>query len=69
MKNLHLANSKLHTIRKKGERKLQQFCSMVGYHHPSMNLNDDDSWLNIDDKEDERGRVGDLWPWQEKDGQ
>uniref|UniRef100_A0A7S0CAZ8 Uncharacterized protein n=1 Tax=Proboscia inermis TaxID=420281 RepID=A0A7S0CAZ8_9STRA len=54
---------------KEGERKLQQFCSMVGYHHPSMNLNDDDSWLNIDDKEDERGRVGDLWPWQEKDGQ
>jgi len=24
---------------------------------------DDDSWINIKDEEDQRGRVGLQWPW------
>ena len=26
---------------------------------------DKDSWLNIDDPEDPRGRVGEGWPWEQ----
>jgi hypothetical protein len=26
-------------------------------------LNDADSWMNIKDEEDPRGRVGVAWPW------
>jgi hypothetical protein len=25
---------------------------------------DEDSWINIDDVDDRRGRVGEQWPWQ-----
>lgn len=43
---------------------------MVGYIDASNNNKttedqDADSWLNIDDKEDPRGRVGTNWPWNE----
>lgn len=51
---------------KEGERRLKEFKSMVGYVDESvkdMSINDADSWLNIDDKEDPRGRVGENWPW------
>ena len=40
--------------------------SMVGYTASSA-VNDGDSWLNIDDKDDPRGRVGVEWPWNEPD--
>lgn len=45
-----------------GERKLKQIQSMVGY--SDSTVDDDDSWLNTQDPEDERGRVGTEWPWQ-----
>ena len=25
---------------------------------------DDDSWINIKDEEDQRGRIGVQWPWE-----
>ena len=41
---------------------------MVGYidKTETNKVQDSDSWLNIDDKEDPRGRVGTNWPWNEK---
>lgn len=57
---------------KEGERRLKEFKSMVGYvdvnkSQKSKNGSSDDadSWLNIDDKDDPRGRVGTNWPWDE----
>jgi hypothetical protein len=57
-----------------GQRTLAQFHSMVGYSPPPSSatiLNGrkqqgevEDSWLNIQDVEDPRGRVGKDWPWQ-----
>mmetsp|Transcript_14221 Transcript_14221/g.18103 ORF Transcript_14221/g.18103 Transcript_14221/m.18103 type:complete len:173 (+) Transcript_14221:3-521(+) len=44
-----------------GQRKLAQVQSLVGY-QPSNN--DEDSWLNIKDDLDQRGRVGVQWPWE-----
>eukprot|EP00549_Striatella_unipunctata_P024249 CAMPEP_0118674804 /NCGR_PEP_ID=MMETSP0800-20121206/1089_1 /TAXON_ID=210618 ORGANISM="Striatella unipunctata, Strain CCMP2910" /NCGR_SAMPLE_ID=MMETSP0800 /ASSEMBLY_ACC=CAM_ASM_000638 /LENGTH=149 /DNA_ID=CAMNT_0006570035 /DNA_START=81 /DNA_END=530 /DNA_ORIENTATION=- len=52
---------------KDGERRLQQFCSMVGY-DVSGTSEDPDSWLNIKDENDPRGRVGVEWPWEKKGG-
>mmetsp|Transcript_23497 Transcript_23497/g.32956 ORF Transcript_23497/g.32956 Transcript_23497/m.32956 type:complete len:138 (-) Transcript_23497:80-493(-) len=46
---------------KDGERRLKQVQSLVGHNAATK---DADSWLNIDDKEDPRGRVGVEWPWQ-----
>ena len=28
-----------------------------------ISMSDTDSWLNKDDKDDPRGRVGENWPW------
>lgn len=51
-----------------GERKLKEFKSMVGYVDQKTNhrkdIVDEDSWLNIKDPDDPRGRVGTVWPWQ-----
>jgi hypothetical protein len=33
----------------------------------SSNSFDDDSWINIQDDEDKRGRMGVQWPWQKKE--
>ncbi len=53
---------------KKGERRLKELKSMVGYVDRSekTQADDADSWLNIDDEEDPRGRVGVQWPWDDK---
>jgi hypothetical protein len=29
--------------------------------------NDEDSWMNIKDEDDKRGRVGVQWPWEKND--
>lgn len=49
---------------KEGARRLEQVRSMVGYVDPSSK-DDPDSWLNIHDEEDQRGRVGIQWPWDD----
>lgn len=51
---------------KEGERQLEQVRSMVGYVSPDdAAKTHDDSWLNINDEEDPRGRVGVMWPWEQ----
>lgn len=44
---------------------------MVGYHpargESSTQAYDEDSWININDVDDRRGRVGVQWPWQRDD--
>jgi hypothetical protein len=64
-----------------GERKMKEISTMVGYiavhrsDHPQTTNNisktgssfDDDSWINIKDDEDKRGRMGVQWPWQKKE--
>lgn len=52
---------------KEGEKKLDQLKSMVGYRDPKDTTSDEDSWLNIKDDEDPRGRVGIDWPWDKKE--
>ena len=47
---------------KEGERKLKELKSLVGYSDNNAQ-HDDDSWLNIKDEDDPRGRVGEDWPW------
>jgi len=39
---------------------------MVGYTQTAATA-DADSWLNIDDKDDPRGRVGLEWPWDKSE--
>ena len=62
----------------KGERKLKELQSMVGFvpkkrstHQPGEDAADDsydpDSWMNIADEDDKRGRVGVQWPWEQTD--
>ena len=52
---------------KEGERQLEQVKSMVGYvGSDDVAKKDEDSWLNTDDEEDPRGRVGVMWPWEQK---
>ena len=65
----------------KGERKLKELQSMVGIiprkqtQSSSGSTNNDDegsyydpdSWMNIKDEDDKRGRVGVQWPWQRSD--
>ena len=52
---------------REGERQLEQVRSMVGYVGADNAAKmDGDSWLNIDDDEDPRGRVGVVWPWEQK---
>jgi len=58
---------------KEGEQRLKELKSMVGYVSQSQQQrnrtktdHDVDSWLNIDDKDDPRGRVGTNWPWENK---
>ena len=53
-------------IKWQGEKKLDQLKSMVGYIDPKDTSSDEDSWLNIKDDEDPRGRVGIEWPWGKK---
>jgi hypothetical protein len=47
---------------------LKEFKSMVGYVDQRTthrkDIVDEDSWLNIKDPADPRGRVGTVWPWQ-----
>lgn len=64
-----------------GERKMKEISTMVGYdipaHRSDQQTNnesaiegssfDDDSWINIQDDEDKRGRMGIQWPWQKKE--
>ena len=56
-----------------GERRLRELETTVGFNpprqHPSKELSyDADSWINIQDEDDPRGRVGVQWPWdQDKD--
>lgn len=65
-----------------GERKKKEISTMVGYnavHRSDQQTNnnesaaesgssfDDDSWINIQDDEDKRGRMGVQWPWQKKE--
>ena len=38
---------------------------MVGFTEPQKQT-DTDSWINIVDEEDPRGRVGVHWPWEKK---
>ncbi|KAL7443703.1 hypothetical protein ACHAXM_009114 [Skeletonema potamos] len=57
-----------------GERRLRQLEAMVGYNRRSTTSVDEkasaeesyeaDSWINIKDEEDKRGRVGVAWPWE-----
>lgn len=58
-----------------GERRLKQLEAMVGYSRKSTTANNNDeasleetyeadSWINIKDDEDKRGRVGVMWPWE-----
>mmetsp|Transcript_29105 Transcript_29105/g.41632 ORF Transcript_29105/g.41632 Transcript_29105/m.41632 type:complete len:209 (-) Transcript_29105:78-704(-) len=59
-----------------GERRLRQLEAMVGYSRKSTTSNGNeeqssaeesyeaDSWINIKDDEDKRGRVGVMWPWE-----
>lgn len=60
---------------REGERQLAQLRSIVGDSNKKSssipnkasdlhNRNDPDSWINIPDKQDPRGRVGTHWPWQ-----
>jgi len=51
---------------KEGDRRLNELQNMVGYTHSTTKA-DADSWLNIDDKDDPRGRVGLEWPWDKSD--
>ena len=62
-----------------GERRLRQLEATVGYSRKSITSDDDeeastkesyeaDSWINIKDEEDKRGRVGVAWPWESDDG-
>ena len=46
---------------------MDQLKSMVGYRDPKDTTSDEDSWLNIKDDEDPRGRVGIDWPWDKKE--
>ena len=59
-----------------GERRLRELEAMVGYsanrkpdeqssNAMSPESYDTDSWINIKDEEDPRGRVGVQWPWEE----
>lgn len=65
-----------------GERRLKELRSMVGF-VPTKRLTqqrdetasaagddsyDPDSWINIKDDEDPRGRVGVQWPWERENG-
>ena len=57
-----------------GERRLRELEAMVGYSADkqpkessaalSPESYDEDSWINIRDEEDPRGRVGVQWPWE-----
>ena len=58
-----------------GERRLKQLEAMVGYSRKSTasikneqtsseETYEADSWINIKDDEDKRGRVGVMWPWE-----
>lgn len=51
---------------KEGDRRLGELRSMVGYTQSAATA-DADSWLNIDDKNDPRGRVGLEWPWDKSE--
>lgn len=51
---------------KEGDRRLNELRSMVGY-TDSAAKSDVDSWLNINDKDDPRGRVGLEWPWNKSE--
>jgi len=60
-----------------GERRLRELEAMVGYsantrskesNEISPESYDSDSWINIQDEEDPRGRVGLQWPWEQDEG-
>ncbi|KAL3780110.1 hypothetical protein HJC23_005977 [Cyclotella cryptica] len=64
-----------------GERRLKELRSMVGYVPTKRSTQqsteaaagvveenyDPDSWINIKDEDDPRGRVGVQWPWERDD--
>jgi hypothetical protein len=54
-----------------GRRRYQELLCMVPKGHAATTTSssasvNDDSWMNIVDPEDTRGRVGTGWPWEEK---
>lgn len=49
---------------REGERRLAQLQAMVGYASPTATGDADDSWMNTQDPDDPRGRVGEEWPWE-----
>ncbi|KAL3823062.1 hypothetical protein ACHAXA_011114 [Cyclostephanos tholiformis] len=58
-----------------GERKLREVGKLVGYSVDDRSRGescdhdyDADSWINIHDTEDRRGRVGVQWPWERDEG-
>jgi hypothetical protein len=62
----------------KGERRLKELQSMVGFVPKKQATQqsdsaaadenyDADSWMNIKDEDDKRGRVGVQWPWENGD--
>mmetsp|Transcript_37998 Transcript_37998/g.81977 ORF Transcript_37998/g.81977 Transcript_37998/m.81977 type:complete len:233 (-) Transcript_37998:59-757(-) len=61
-----------------GERRLREIQAMVGYSTSKQSNQsnlmsegsyDADSWINIKDEEDPRGRVGVQWPWEQDNDQ
>merc|ERR1719291_1137744 len=54
-----------------GERRLKEMEAIAGHSSgrrrtPGPEAYDEDSWINIKDDQDQRGRVGVQWPWQAK---
>ena len=45
-----------------GRRRLKDLRAIIGYQKQD---DDTDSWLNIKDEDDPRGRVGVSWPWEQ----
>jgi len=45
-----------------GRRRLKDLRAIIGYQKQDDDL---DSWLNIKDEDDPRGRVGVSWPWEQ----
>ena len=54
----------LRSLIAEGNRYKQQIASMANTTSSSDNKTGDVSWMDTDDPEDRRGRVGTGWPWQ-----
>jgi hypothetical protein len=80
-KTIHTTNPSISTssyissLLVQGERELERLKQMIpsdSSNHIITNKNqksvDDESWLDIKDEDDPRGRVGAGWPWSKKNG-